>query len=66
METCQNRNFYFELPYEVSIFLILFFECDGPIKMAHVDQKKRKVKLGSHPNLVNKNLTMSPNFCPCH
>ncbi len=43
-----------------------FFGCDGPIKMAHVDQNKRKAKLGRHPNLINKNLTRSPNSCPCH
>jgi hypothetical protein len=43
METCQNRNFYYELPHEVSFFF--FLGCDGRMKMAHVEQKKRKLKL---------------------
>jgi hypothetical protein len=45
METCQNRNFYFELLHEVPLFV--FFGCDGPIKMANVDQNKRKAKVGT-------------------
>jgi hypothetical protein len=37
----------------------------GQSKWLIFDPKNRKGKLGRHPNPINKNLTMAPNFYPC-
>jgi hypothetical protein len=45
IETCQNRNFYFELLHEVSIF-VFFLGVMGQSKWLMLTNTKEKLNLG--------------------